>query len=83
MSKNQNILKRLFSRYKLLILIEKESKKHISGWTVNEFKQLNFSVYGLNGWKYLWKLENGRSVLRFKPKLLCKLISCPHRNICV
>jgi len=50
------------------------SEKHISGWTVNEFKQLNFSVYGLNGWKYLWKLENGRSVLRFKPKLLCKLL---------
>jgi hypothetical protein len=38
---------------------------HKSGWTVKEFRELGFKVYGVNGLKFLRK-EGGE--LRFKPK---------------
>lgn len=45
---------------------------HKSGWAVKELKDLNFKVYGINGWK---KLRGYRAEPKFRPKLLWEIIS--------
>jgi len=44
------------------------TETHLSGWTVNELRKLGFKVYGLNGLKALWKVEQGQAVIKFKPR---------------
>lgn len=35
-------------------------EKHVSGWSVDEFKELGYKVRGFNGLKFLWKInDNG------------------------
>lgn len=41
---------------------------HLSGWTVDDVKDLGFKVYGISGLKALWKVESGQAVIRFKPR---------------
>jgi len=45
-------------------------EKHISGWFVSEFRKLGFKVYGLNGFKLLYKAAPGKVVLKFRPQAL-------------
>jgi hypothetical protein len=45
---------------------------HKSGWTVKEFREFGFKVYGVNGLKFLRK---EKAELKFKPVWLWSLIS--------
>lgn len=46
------------------------TETHLSGWTAKELRKLGFEVYGLNGFKGLWKIDNGQAVVRFRPRRL-------------
>ncbi len=41
---------------------------HLCGWTVDELKKIGFRIYGYNGLKGLWKVEQGQAVIKFKPR---------------
>ena len=43
-------------------------EKHQCGWTVSELAELGFKIYGLGGWKRLWKVDAGQAVIRFRPR---------------
>jgi len=47
-------------------------QKHKCGWTVNEFKNLKFKVYGLGGLKYL---RGYKSLVKYKPAFLWERIT--------
>ena len=47
-------------------------QEHKSGWSVDELRSLGFSVVGLLGWK---KLRGYKAVPRYRPRLLCDVIS--------
>ena len=43
-------------------------EEHRCGWTVSELAGLGFRVYGLGGWKWLWKIDAGQAVIRCRPR---------------
>jgi len=45
--------------------------QHVSGWSVSDFKQRGFTVYGMNGWKFL---RNGAN-LKYKPRCFWAIVS--------
>lgn len=45
---------------------------HLSGWSVDEMKNLGYEVIGVNGWK---KLRGEYSLIKLKPKKLWQIIS--------
>jgi len=47
-------------------------QKHISGWSVNEMKDLGYEVIGINGWK---PLLGELAIPKFQPKKLWAVIS--------
>ncbi|MEM3505699.1 MAG: hypothetical protein QW532_05670 [Archaeoglobaceae archaeon] len=47
-------------------------QEHKSGWTVKDFKELGFEVYGLGGWK---KLRDIRCSVRYKPYIFWQVVS--------
>ena len=48
---------------------------HLCGWSVSELESLGFRVMGCNGVRFLWKVECGMSVMRFRPRVLCRVLS--------
>lgn len=42
------------------------NETHVCGYNLDELKKLGFRVFGFNGLKVLWKVENGQAVFRFK-----------------
>jgi ubiquinone/menaquinone biosynthesis C-methylase UbiE len=49
-------------------------EKHLSGWSARELAGLGFRVYGVNGWKLLWEIREGRASLR-RPGILFALLA--------
>ncbi|MEO0264846.1 MAG: hypothetical protein ABIM17_06335 [candidate division WOR-3 bacterium] len=47
-------------------------QEHKSGWTVKDFKELGFEVYGLGGWK---RLRGYKGSLRYEPYIFWQVIS--------
>ena len=47
-------------------------QKHLSGWSVKEFKRHGFKVKGINGIKFL---RGGEARIKYRPKLLWTIIS--------
>lgn len=47
-------------------------QKHLSGWTVEDFRKMGFKVYGVNGLKFLRKEE---AKIRFYPKFFWTAVS--------
>ena len=45
-------------------------EKHISGWTVKDFKNLGFRIYGLGSLKIFWQAAPGKIIMKFKPRRL-------------
>lgn len=43
---------------------------HLSGWTVDELKDLGFKVYGISGLKALWTIKDGQAAVWLIPKRL-------------
>jgi 2-polyprenyl-3-methyl-5-hydroxy-6-metoxy-1,4-benzoquinol methylase len=43
---------------------------HLSGYTLAELRNLGYQVHGFHGAKRLWKIKQGRAVLRFRPEWL-------------
>ena len=50
-------------------------EEHRCGWTVSELTGLGFKVYGLGGWKQLWKVDAGQAVIRFRPRKVFALLA--------
>lgn len=47
-------------------------QEHKSGWTVEELRELEFKVFGINGWR---KLRGYRASMKYKPAFLWLIIS--------
>jgi len=47
-------------------------QEHKSGWTVKDFKELGFEVYGLGGWK---RLRGYKGSLRYEPYIFWQVVS--------
>jgi SAM-dependent methyltransferase len=47
-------------------------QEHKSGWEFDDFKNLGFKIYGMNGWK---KLRGPRTFIKYKPRILWTIIS--------
>ena len=47
-------------------------QEHKSGWHVTELRKLDYSVFGLSGWK---RLRGYKGLLKYKPNLLWAIIS--------
>jgi hypothetical protein len=45
---------------------------HLSGWSVEEMRELGFAVVGINGWR---PLRTERAAFRFRPRALCARLS--------
>jgi len=50
-------------------------EKHLCGWTVSELTELGFKVYGLGGWRQLWKIDAGQACIRFRPRKVFTLLA--------
>jgi len=44
------------------------TESRIFGWNLDELRKLGFKVYGLNGLKLFWKVQQGQAVIRFRPR---------------